>query len=251
MKNRRSLTVFLLLLMFGSLVLPLIGCSSITEEIPIPRPEEDVYVYDQDNLFEDSVENQLNAMLIDLEEKTGTEFVVLSIESLLGKDIEDYSITVANELGIGKEKEDNGVLLIISRSDERVRLEIGKGLEELITDSKSGQILDDFFVPYRDEDEYSTATTLTVQAVINVIANDANVSIEGVDETIVPEEEQISIFDVVFLLILLLVLIIVAAIFISGSGGGGHYGGGFYSSGSSRSFGGFGGGSFGGGGASR
>ena len=86
--------------------------------------------------------------------------------------IENYSNNLFNTLGIGKKGKDNGVLLLFSRSDEKVRLEIGRGLEEFLTDSKCGRILDDYFVPYREDDDYTKATEMTVKAVLTVIAEE-------------------------------------------------------------------------------
>lgn len=252
MTKRRSLAVLVLFLIFGSQIFLLVGCTTESKEIPIPKAEANVYVYDDDNLFDESIKAQLNTMLVDLEKQTGAEFAVITVESLLGKEIETYSIKVANELGIGKKGKDNGVLLLMSRSDKRVRLEIGKGLEGILNDAKCGRILDEYFVPYRDKDEYVDATKLTVQAVINVIAADAGVSVDGVDSSITaPEPAKIPwgwIIGVILAIIIVLIIInwltdgaVVEFLdVISSSNSTGYI-----------SSGGFGGGSFGGGGASR
>lgn len=251
MKKQRFLAVLLLFLILGSQLFLMSGCVAESKEIPIPKAQADVYVYDDDNLFDESVEGQLNSMLVELEKKTGAEFVVNTVKSLLGKEIEDYSIKVANDLGIGKKDKDNGVLLLISRSDKRVRLEIGKGLEGVLNDSKCGRILDKYFVPYRDKDEYTEATKLTVQSVINEIAKDAGVSIDGVDDSVTaPEAEKIPwgwIIGIILVIIIILIIInwltdgaVVEFIYVVTSSSDGDSGGG-----------GFGGGSFGGGGASR
>ena len=233
----------------------LISCYNVhAKEVLIPKAKADVYVYDADNLFDESSEKEINDMLISLEKKTSSEFAVITVESLLGKQVEDYSIKVANGLGIGKEDKDNGVLLLMSRSDKRVRLEIGKGLEGILNDAKCGRILDEYFVPYREKDEYTEATKLTVQAVINVIATDANVVIDGVDNSIItPEEEELPWLWIIIGIIIVLIIanwftdgmVFEFLIYMLADSGGG-------SSGSSGSNGGgFGGGSFGGGGASR
>lgn len=222
-------------------------------EIPIPQVQQDVYVYDEDNIIDDTVEQEINALLIQLEEQTGAEVAVVTVESLLGKEIEDYSIELANTLGIGKKDEDNGVLLLISRSDERVRLEIGKGLEGCLNDSKCGRMLDNYFVPYREEDEYSEGTKKTVEAVVAVIADEYETIINGIDanlaQNIKEQEEQAQKRMIIIIIIIAIIIAIILAsdnIFFGGvltevllSGGG------------SSSGGGFGGGSFGGGGASR
>lgn len=146
------------------------------------------------------------------------------------------------------------MLLLFSRSDEKVRLEIGRGLEGCLNDSKCGRILDDYFVPYRENDQYTEATELTVNAVVSVIADEYDVQIQGVDENLTIESEEESDGLPLWIIILIIALIIGIAIFIaivndgsSGGSSGGYYGGssGGFSGGS------FGGGFSGGGGASR
>lgn len=248
MKKQRFLATLALLLIIVSNIFLFTGCEA--KEIPIPTPKADVYVYDDDNLFDESVEKQLNDMLVNLEKQTSAEFVVITVKSLMGKEIEDYSIKVANKLGIGKEDKDNGVLLLISRPDTRVRLEIGKGLEGILNDGKCGRILDNYFVPYRDKDEYSEATKLTVQAVINEIAKEAGVTIEGVDENITaPEPAKIN--WLLILGIIIAVIIVLLVIEYLTDGGVSRVLSDIHYSGGGSSSGGFGGGSFGGGGASR
>lgn len=248
MKKQRFLTTLALLLIIVSNIFLFTGCEA--KEIPIPTPKADVYVYDDDNLFDESVEKQLNDMLVNLEKQTSAEFVVITVKSLMGKEIEDYSIKVANKLGIGKEDKDNGVLLLISRPDTRVRLEIGKGLEGILNDGKCGRILDNYFVPYRDKDEYSEATKLTVQAVINEIAKEAGVTIEGVDENITaPEPAKINWLLILGIIIAVIIVLLVIE-YLTDGGVSRVLSDIHYSCGGSSS-GGFGGGNFGGGGTSR
>lgn len=259
------------LICFSTLILVLICTFSSTmiasaswfekNEIPIPTVQGDVYVYDEDNIIDDDIEEQLNALLIELEEQTGAEVAVITIESLLGKEIEDYANNLANTLGIGKADEDNGVLLLISKSDSKVRLEIGRGLEGCLNDSKCGRILDDYFVPYRENDEYSEGTYQTIKAVVSVIAKEYGISsINGVNEEIAQEIEAKEADDartVIIVIIIIIAIVVIAVIcdkvflggaileaLCSGDGSSSSGGGGFSS-------GGFGGGSFGGGGASR
>lgn len=73
-------------------------------KIPIPTVEEDVYIYDEDNIVDDDVEENLNKMLVELEEKTEVEFAVVSVESLLDRSIEDYANNLFNTLGVGKKE---------------------------------------------------------------------------------------------------------------------------------------------------
>ena len=252
MKKRRIISYVMLLSVLALLFTSLTGCSS-SEKIPIPTVEEDVYIYDDDNAIDDDVEESLNEMLVELEEETGVEFAVISVESLLDRSIEDYSNNLFNTLGIGKKGEDNGLLLLFSRSDEKVRLEIGRGLEGFLNDSKCGRILDDYFVPYRDADKYTEAAEMTVKAVLNVIAEEYGISIDGLESDLVVENSEDDLPSWVWIIIIIIVLVIIAgAVILGGGSSGGYYGGssgGF--SGGGFSGGSFGGGFSGGGGASR
>lgn len=253
MRKKRISFLILLIITLSTLMSMLTACSS-SEKIPIPKVEDNVYIYDEDNVIDDDVEETLNGILVDLEEKTEAEFVVVSVESLLDRTIEEYANNLFNTLGIGKKGEDNGILLLFSRSDERVRLEIGRGMEGFLNDSKCGRILDDYFVPYREEDKYTEATEMTVKAVVSVIAEEYDVQIQGVDEEINVEEESdgdIPLWLAVVIIVAILGFALLLAILDDGTGGssGGYYGGssgGGFSSGGS-----FGGGFSGGGGASR
>lgn len=253
MNKKRIYVMFLMV--FTALMSMLTGCTTTSEKIPIPKVEKDIYIYDEDTIIEDDVEKSLNKMLVELEKKTEAEFAVVSVESLLNQSIEDYANNLFNTLGIGKKGKDNGVLLLFSRSDEKVRLEIGRGLEGCLNDSKCGRILDHYFVPYRENDEYSKATTMTVKAVLNVIAEEYEIDIQGLEKDLdlsVEDEDDADGLPlwVWIVLTILFVLALIGAIYRAcddDSSSGGFFGG----SSGGFSAGGFGGGFSGGGGASR
>ena len=250
--RKKRITSYALLMVVIILVSMITGCTTSVEKIPIPKVEKDVYIYDDDNIIDDDVEKKLNKMLVELEEKTGAEFAVVSVKSLLDRSIEDYANNLFNTLGIGKKGKDNGVLLLFSRSDKKVRLEIGRGLEGCLNDSKCGRILDKYFVPYRENDEYTKATEMTVKAVLNVLAEEYEINIQGVGNEFSVENEADSDDGLplwVWIIIgVFLAMIIITIIFSDGSSSGGSSGG---LSGGGFSGGGFGGGFSGGGGASR
>lgn len=255
MKRKRIQALAILFLMLCSL---LAGCSGEESPITIPQVKEDQYVYDQGEFLGDDAESTMNQFLVELEKQTTIEFAVITVPTLGDLTIESYAVKLGNELGIGKADEDNGILLLVSREDEKVRLEIGKGLQGILTDSISGRILDEFFVPYREDDLYDEACLNTVQAVINSLAEteEYTITIQGVNSDIALKEESLSIEEILSALFLAIVVIvgicIIACLSLdesSGSSRGGFgsssFGGGFSSGG------GFGGGSFSGGGASR
>lgn len=251
--NKKRTLLLVVGILILNILLSFLGGCSLVQEIPTPTVKENVYIYDEDNIIDNDVEKALNDLLIQLEEKTGTEFAVITVDSLLNLSIETYANELFNTLGIGKSDEDNGVLLLISRADERVRLEIGRGLEGILNDSKCGNILDKYFVPYRETDDYTSATNFTVQAVISIIAEEYEIDIQGLEENLVEEtSEELTTVEIIFIILFCIILIVFCYIIIDGnsSSGGGFYGGSGFSGGSS-SGGHFGGGFSGGGGASR
>lgn len=252
MHKKRIISSTLLALLLLTFVFTFFATTSFATENDIISisPKQDVFVYDEANLIDDTVEKDINQLLVALEEKSGAEFAVISIPSLNNLTIEEYSNKLFNKLGIGKAGKDNGVLLLFSKTDNRVRLEIGRGLEGCLNDGKCGRILDEYFVPYREEDKYTDAANLTTSAVLTVICEEYNIEIDNLDKVEVSDEEDVSIWLIIILVIL---LIIIATAVQSSSGGSGYSGSSYGGSFSSRGGfgGGFGGGFSGGGGASR
>lgn len=247
--SKKRITSYLVLLVVIVALMNMITACVISEEIPIPTVEENVYIYDEDNIVDDDVEKILNQMLVELEEKTGVEFAVVSVKSLLGRSVEYYANDLFNTLGIGKKEKDNGVLLLFSRSDKKVRLEIGRGLEGCLNDSKCGRLLDDYFVPYREDDEYTKATEMTVKAVLNVLAKEYEIDIQGLEENMsIENDEEITLSKVLLLIFILFIVMIIIWLLCDNGNSSGRYHR-SYIGGSSGGR--FGGGFSGGGGASR
>lgn len=252
-KRRRSrILLGIMVLLLGIFTFSITGCDN-SEKIPIPTVKDGVYIYDDGNIIDDDVESQINDMLVDLEEKTEVEFAVITVEDLQGLEIEEYANNLFNTLGIGKKGEDNGLLLLISQSDERVRLEIGRGLEGCLNDAKCGRILDDYFVLYRESGDYTKGTELTVRATLGILADEYDVQLQGVDENLQLEEGEDEEDNTIIVIIYILLIILVTIKFVISIVGDGDYhgGGGIFVGGGGSSGGSFGGGFSGGGGASR
>jgi len=100
-------------------------------------------VNDYGNILSSSTEGQLEAVLGELERTDSTQIVVLTIPSLEGGSLEDFSIRVADQWKIGQENKDNGAILLISKNERKLRIEVGYGLEGSLTDLISGRIIRD------------------------------------------------------------------------------------------------------------
>jgi len=93
-----------------------------------------------------------------LEKETSAEVAVLTIEKLPEVEIEEYAVEVFENWGIGKKDEDNGVLLLVSRDDRKIRIEVGYGLEGVINDGRAGSIIRDEISPKFKKEDYEGGT---------------------------------------------------------------------------------------------
>jgi len=89
----------------------------------------------------------LNTKLIEHEKETTNQIVVVTIKSLRGYSIEDYSRNLGNHWGIGQAGKDNGVLLVVAPNERKVRIAVGKGLEYQLTDYTAKLIIDNEILP--------------------------------------------------------------------------------------------------------
>jgi uncharacterized protein len=122
-------------------------------------------VNDQAMMLEDTFEGQLEEQLRLLEEETGAQVAVLTIGSLEGDPIEDFSIRVVQTWKLGREGVDDGVLLLIARDDRRMRIEVGYGLEGALTDAQAGRIIDGLMTPRFREGDFEGGVGAAVDAI--------------------------------------------------------------------------------------
>ena len=97
---------------------------------------------------------QLNQLLLDYEAETSNQFALLIIPSLEGEVLESYSIEVASNWALGQADKDNGLLLLIALAERRLRIEVGYGLEGVLTDAFCGRVIDYTIVPYFKSQQY-------------------------------------------------------------------------------------------------
>jgi uncharacterized protein len=112
---------------------------------------------------------RLDAQLADLQRTDSTQVVVLTIPSLQGESLEEYSIKTAQAWGIGQKGKDNGVLLLVSKGDRKVRIEVGYGLEGKLTDALSGRIIDHAIIPSFKTGNFDAGVEAGVSAIIAAV----------------------------------------------------------------------------------
>jgi uncharacterized protein len=148
----------------------LIGILLITAAAPaLEVPYLAGRVNDQAGLLDESFEGQLEERLRLLEEETGAQVAVLTIPSLEGDPLEDFSIRVVETWKLGRTDADNGVLILVARDERRMRIEVGYGLEGVLTDAQSGRIIDHLMAPRFREGDFNGGVGAAVEAVSSAI----------------------------------------------------------------------------------
>lgn len=104
-------------------------------------------VNDQAGILAPATVAQLENSLSLFEQEQSTQIVVLTIPSLAGDSLEEFSLKVAETWQIGQKSKDNGALLLIARDERKIRIEVGYGLEGSLTDLVSGRIIRDVITP--------------------------------------------------------------------------------------------------------
>lgn len=112
---------------------------------------------------------QLESVLTALEKEESTQLAVLTIDSLQGENLEEFSLKVVEKWRLGQKGLDNGVLLLIAKNDRKLRIEVGYGLEGVLTDLTSGRIIRDIVTPQFKNGNFDQGVIDGVSAMIAAV----------------------------------------------------------------------------------
>ena len=222
-------------------------------------------VVDDAHVLSANTAADLTSKLADLETKTGRQVVVVTLPSLQGYDIADYGYQLGRYWGIGQKGQNNGVLFIVAPTEHKVRIEVGYGLEPILTDALSSVILQEQVLPKFRTGDVEGGVVAGANAIISQLSADPASAQANVEKATQQQAEPRrapfgAIIGLIILFIVfsslfrrhrgggmgwLLPMMILSSSNRGGWSGGGWSGGGFGGGGFSG-----GGGSFGGGGAS-
>ena len=215
-------------------------------EVPAAPPLERPIIDQTESLANEDIDRI--AQLINAErQKKSFQIGVLMIPTLGSDDsLEEYSLKVARQWGVGDKKKNNGVLLLIAKNDRKMRIEVGNGMEGSLTDARASQIIRNTIAPKFRSGDYAGGVEAGVKRIVDA-AEGRNLSDNDMDGE--------SIVSILFIVIFITIIVIAI---LKGNGSNGRRrrywwlagGSDSSSSGSSSSGGSFGGGGFSGGGAS-
>ncbi|MAT38963.1 MAG: hypothetical protein CL946_05100 [Ectothiorhodospiraceae bacterium] len=142
------------------------------------------HVNDNADLLTTAVEQDLEARLSAYEDSTTNQIAILTIQSLEGYSIEEYSIRVAETWKLGQKDVDNGALLVISKDDRKLRIEVGYGLEASLTDATTSYIINSVIVPHFKDGDYEGGIVAGASAIVQ--AADGNLDTSSADAGMEP-----------------------------------------------------------------
>ena len=224
-------------------------------------------VVDDAGILSSDTKSDLTEKLAALEQKTSRQLVVVTLPSLQGYEISDYGYQLGRAWGIGQAKLNNGILFIVAPNEHRVRIEVGYGLEPIITDAFSSVVIQTQVTPKFRSGDFNGG----VQAGVNALIEQLSLDTSEAEKRAAAAQQQLQRRGhddggggLVGFLVILFIFIAISRVFggwgllpflfMGGPRGRGGYGGGWSGGGGGgwSGGGGFGGGggSFGGGGSS-
>lgn len=224
----------------------LLNCNLLVAQFKIPeKPSFQTSVYDYANLFNSNEKAQLEEKLIRYSDSTTTQIVVITIESLKGEDVSLLATKWAQTWGIGgTAKDDNGVIILISKNDRKIAINPGYGLEDRLTAGIGGEIIRNIIIPEFKAGSFYNGVDKGIDALIDVFKGKYKGS---------RKQNQQQDFPILPFIIIIVLIFILASRNKGGGGNSGNNGGGGPSlldmiilSNLGRNSGGFGGGGFGG-----
>jgi uncharacterized protein len=209
-------------------------------------------VVDDANLLSPQAESKLTDELATLEAQTGHQLVVATVPTLQGYEIEDYGYQLLRTWGIGRKDEDDGIILLVAPKERKVRIEVGYGLEPVMTDALSSLIIQRAILPAFKAGDYEKGVVAGTEAIARQIGlppDEAKAAVQQAAATQASDSSGGGGFGVPIIFVIFIVVWVLSGV-LHLFGGRRRYGGGalwwllplILSSGRGRGGGGWGGG---------
>ena len=170
-------------------IVSLVLCGNISQilaEISVPRPTEYKYVNDYARIVDQNSAAQIINLGRELEQKTGAQAIVVTVNTTNDIPIEDYANTLFRKWGIGQKNKDNGLLVLLSLQDKQWRVEVGRGLEGTIPDALSNQIMQELGSFAFSKGYYGQGLAQVYSQFCDQIAGEYNVALTHSLQTTLP-----------------------------------------------------------------
>ncbi|MBE6349877.1 MAG: hypothetical protein E7062_03885 [Spirochaetaceae bacterium] len=139
-------------------------------------------VNDLANLLSQEEREQAFTLLQNLNDTTGIQIALLTIPTLQGEDLEEFSLSVAESWKLGQEDKDTGALLFIALAERSIRIEVGYGLEDSLTDMQCGKIIREIMVPEFQQSRYSQGIIQALQTMVGIASGEIVIEENSTDD---------------------------------------------------------------------
>lgn len=179
-------------LLFGMLVLT--SCDSQVKTLPYPSdtpansslqayrqkfwdslPEPRGWTNDYENIFIDDEEQKLDSVISVFEKETTTQICIVTIDTVCTSEerFDNLALHIGKTWGVGQKEKDNGIVICISTGYRRIRISNGYGIEKILSDEKTKEIIDKYFIPKFKQGEYFQGTFDGLTALISTLREKA------------------------------------------------------------------------------
>ncbi|MBK5243084.1 YgcG family protein [Clostridium sp.] len=169
----------ILSIMLCTLILSsIISMNLVNAEVKFPRATASKYINDYVGEIDADSAQYIMSVGKELEDKTGAEAIVVVIDTLQGESIESYANGIFREWGIGQKDKNNGLLILLSTTDRKWRVEVGTGLEGAITDIYSSRVMNEIAVPKFKQNQYGQGIREAYSVLSDNIAKEYAVTLD-------------------------------------------------------------------------
>lgn len=186
----------------ATLILAALSIFSAASVFGLDVPRLDGRINDHAGVLSSSVTGELESYLAAVEKATGVQIALLTISSLEDDSLESYSLRVVENWQLGSAGQDNGALLLVAMEERKIRIEVGYGLEPVLTDAMSGFIIREAIVPEFKNGNFGRGIAAGLQAMGGVVTGDTPITVEQIEDSQKDDSRGgVSIFFLIFLFV--------------------------------------------------
>jgi uncharacterized protein len=135
-------------------------------------PELKTRILDQANLIDTASKQQINLLLAGHEKASSNQVIVVTLKDLQGYNIEHAGVEMGRAWGVGQKEQDNGIVLILAQAERKVRIEVGYGLEGVMTDAVSATIIQQYILPRFKTGDFSGGLLVGTKAIVAALGGE-------------------------------------------------------------------------------
>jgi uncharacterized protein len=167
-------------------------------------------IVDNANILSTSIKSIMDSKLKSFEgDAKGPQLVLVTVKSLEGRSIEEYTLDLGRYWKIGHKEKNNGIILLIAPNERKVRIEVGYGLEHILTDASADQIIKNILIPELKKNNWDAAAQAGIEAIIKKIDSLSHKSESAIQKTKFSEiyESFIILLIIVFIMVIIIKVI--------------------------------------------